>query len=112
MIKERIFPLFFLGRRPTPCKGAALDPAGTLSLHPAGALPPSPARENLPCNPTHGLTLYKRHNLLSLAGTLLAMVAGNSVGSDIIRPPLYAFVGDSAPTSLHLLDNYLSLWYN
>jgi hypothetical protein len=72
----------------------------------------NPARENLPCNPTHGPTLYKRHNLLSLAVTLLAMVAGNSVGSDIIRPPLYAFVGDSAPTSLHLLDNYLSLWYN
>ena len=85
MIKERIFPLFFCGtpshtlqgalpltrqgRRPTPCKGAALDPAGTLSLHPAEALPPSPAREDLPCNPTHGLTLYKRHNLLSLADT-------------------------------------------
>ena len=105
MIKERIFPLFFCGAPPLTRQGRC--PCTLLGL-----CPPSPARENLPCNPTHGLTLYKRHNLLSLAGTLLAMVAGNSVGSDIIRPPLYAFVGDSAPTSLHLLDNYLSLWYN
>ncbi len=52
-----------MGSAPAPRWDSVPDPAEGSALG-------LPARDIVPCNPTHGVTLYKRQSLLSLIGTL------------------------------------------
>ena len=52
-----------MGSAPAPRWDSVLDPAEGSALG-------LPARDIVPCNPIHGVTLYKRQSLLSLIGTL------------------------------------------